>query len=68
MDPFTNQLAHLAELAKQPAWKAHACWRALELESDSSGLWAGIVVELQKQVPGLEKTMASVAQELTKRR
>ena len=68
MDYFTHQLTHLAELAKQPAWKAHACWRALELESDSSGLWAGIVAELQKQVSGLEKTMASVAQELMKRR
>lgn len=67
MQPFQRQLQHLVELAKLPAWRAHACWRVLELEADSSGLWAGLQSSVLSQVSGLEKTMASVAQEFKRR-
>lgn len=67
IQPFDIQLPHLVDMAKKPESKAHACWRALELEADKSGLWPGIVKALQAQVPGLEKTIASVALEFKKR-
>lgn len=67
MQPYQRQLQHLVELAKLPAWRAHACWRVLELEADSSGLWAGLQSSVLSQVSGLEKTMASVAQEFKRR-
>lgn len=67
MQPYQRQLQHLSELAAKPEWAAHACWRALELDADQSGLWTGITQALQAAVPGLEKTMASVARKVTKR-
>lgn len=66
--PFHRQLQHLVVLAPEPAWRAHVCWRVLELEADQSGLWHGIKAALMEQVPGLEKAMESVAREMTKRR
>lgn len=68
MQPFQRQLQHLVELAPKPEWCAQVCWRVLELESDKSGLWAGLKDAVMAQVPGLEKTMASVAREMAKRR
>lgn len=68
MQPFQRQLQHLLELAQQPAWRAHVCWRVLELEADASGLWTGLKEAVLAREPGLAKAMASVDREMTKRR
>ena len=68
MQPFQRQLQHLLELAKKPEWRPQVCWRVLELEADTSGLWAGLKDAVLAQEPGLEKTTASVAREMAKRR
>jgi hypothetical protein len=39
---FKVQLDHLIELAKLPGWKAHAWYRAQELDADPYGLFQGI--------------------------
>ena len=68
MQPYQRQLQHLLELAKKPEWRPQVCWRVLELEADTSGLWTGLKDAVLAQEPGLEKTMASVAREMAKRR
>ena len=68
MDYFQRHLQHLAEMARKPESRGQACWRALELDADTSGLFGGMSKALMREVPGLEKAMAYVGRELTKRR
>jgi hypothetical protein len=67
MNHFQTHLAHLAEMARNPASKAHACWRALELDRDNSGLFTGMKAALMREVPGLDRTMEVVGREMGRR-
>lgn len=48
--PYQSQLEHLTRLALIPGWKSYAWARAKELESDATGMWAGISTALHKSV------------------
>lgn len=48
--PYQTQLDHLTRLAMDPGWKAYAWARALELEADQTGLWAGLSSALKQSV------------------
>jgi hypothetical protein len=67
MTHFQTHLQHLCEMARKPESKAHACWRALEFEKDTSGLFLGMKAALMREVPGLERTMEVVGREMGRR-
>lgn len=50
MTEYETQLAHLIRLARTPGWKEYAWSRAKELESCSTGMWAGIAQELKERM------------------
>lgn len=50
MQPFQRQLQHLQELARKPGFKAHAWSRAKELDTDTSGLFAGMAAALEREM------------------
>lgn len=41
---------HYAELARDPAWKAYARARVLEMESDPLGCWRGLTELVRKKL------------------
>nr|WP_315471741.1 hypothetical protein [uncultured Rhodoferax sp.] len=59
MTLYQSTLAHLVWMAQMEGAKAHACYWALELQSDESGLWPDIAAKLMERVPGLAETMAN---------
>lgn len=46
LNPYSQHLAWLLTMARNPGFKAHAWHRAKELEADPSGLWLGITQAL----------------------
>ena len=47
---YEETLNHLVVLAKTPGWKAYAWHKALELESDQTGIWVGISNDLTERM------------------
>ena len=47
MTVYETQLAHLIQMASNPATKEHSWKRALELERCETGMWAGIAEALK---------------------
>lgn len=47
---YEDTLKHLIWMAKMPAAKHHAWYRAKELDQDASGLWVGIKDDLVKHM------------------
>lgn len=66
MTLYQSTLAHLVWMAKQDGAKAHACHRALVLQSDESGLWPEISKKLLERVPGLAETMRNESRRLSR--
>ena len=50
MTDYDNQLAHLIQMASNPATKEHSWKRALELERCETGMWKGIAQELKEHM------------------
>ena len=50
MSLYDIEFAHLMGLARDPAWRAYAVYRAAELEKDSSGLYQGIAAALDIEI------------------
>ena len=50
MTDYDNQLAHLIQMASNPATKEYAWKRALELERCETGMWNGIAEELKEHM------------------
>ena len=48
MTPYDNQLAHLIQMAGNPATKEYAWHRALELDRCETGMWKGIAEALKQ--------------------
>lgn len=65
---FKLHLQHLVELARHEGFKDHAWHRAKELDSDASGLFAGMRRELTLAVLGQDSVRASEAPKTVKRR
>ena len=53
-DIFAQQVAHLVKLARAPGFWRYAMRRVLELESDKSGLFRGILPEVESQLEALQ--------------
>lgn len=53
-DIFEQQVAHLVKLARAPGFWPYAMRRVLELESDKSGLFRGILQEVESQLEALQ--------------
>jgi hypothetical protein len=49
---FQHQLNHLAKLASNPGFKAHAWHRAKELDACKSNLWVGMTEALTLTITG----------------
>lgn len=65
---FKTHLQHLTLLARNEGFKDHAWQRAKELDSDASGLFAGMRRELTLAVLGQASARVSVAPKTVKRR
>ena len=48
LETYLSTLAHLVKLASTNGWKAHAWYRAKELEQHPLGIYKGISQELTK--------------------
>ena len=46
LETYLSTLAHLVKMASTNGWKAHAWYRAKELEADPIGIFKGISQEL----------------------
>lgn len=66
MSLFNRTLDHLVWMAKQDGAKAHACHRALVLQSDESGLWPEIAKKLLERVPSVAETMRNESRRLSR--
>ena len=69
---YQEQLEHLIDMARDPAWKSYAWSRAKELDADKSGLFSGIAADLTAAIkgekPGPVSDSESAPQTLTKPR
>ena len=50
MTVYETQLAHLIQMAGNPATKEHSWFRAKELERCETGMWTGIAEELKQHM------------------
>jgi len=60
MTIYAKTLAHLVWMAQMPGAKAEAWRYARELDSDETGLWAGIAEDLKRRMTGPVKPAESV--------
>ena len=60
MTDYDNQLAHLIQMAGNPATKEYAWKRALELERCATGMWAGIAQELKERMLAQQPASSNV--------
>ena len=60
MTDYDNQLAHLIQMASNPATKEYAWHRALELERCATGMWAGIAQELKERMLAQQPASSNV--------
>lgn len=55
MTEYENQLAHLIQMASNPATKEHSWHRAKELERCETGMWKGIAEHLKGHMLSLKE-------------
>ena len=60
MTDYDNQLAHLIQMASNPATKEHSWFRAKELERCETGMWAGIAQELKERMLAQQPASSNV--------
>lgn len=60
MTVYETQLAHLVQMASNPATKEYAWKRALELERCATGMWAGIAQELKQHMLAQQPASSNV--------
>ena len=60
MTDYDNQLAHLIQMASNPATKEHSWHRAKQLERCETGMWAGIAEELKERMLAQQPASSNV--------